>query len=89
MKNLKVVRHFIDADKLMKMGFICRGVDRNKYDRSKLVFLFDNTKELNEALNTFSKEALNKEEEWKKVWVIDERKFRVYKNAKYFCMGLY
>ena len=61
MKNLKVVRHFIDADKLMKMGFICRGVDRNKYDRSKLIFLFDNTKELNEALNTFSKEALNKE----------------------------
>ena len=50
MKNLKVVRHFIDADKLMKMGFICRGVDRNK---------FDNTKELNEALSTFSKEALN------------------------------
>ena len=43
MKNLKVVRHFIDADKLMKMGFICRGVDRNKYDRSKLIFLFDNT----------------------------------------------
>ena len=59
MKNLKVVRHFIDADKLMKMGFICRGVDRNKYDRSKLIFLFDNTKELNEALSTFSKEALN------------------------------
>lgn len=59
MKNLKVVRHFIDADKLMKMGFICRGVDRNKYDRSKLIFLFDNTKELNEALSAFSKEALN------------------------------
>ncbi|MDR3594237.1 hypothetical protein [Clostridium sp.] len=50
----KIVKSYIDANKLMKMGFICLGVETNIKDTSKLIFWFKNTKELNEVLQKIS-----------------------------------
>lgn len=50
----KIVKNYIDADKLMKIGFVCLGVETNIKDPSKLIFWFQNTKELNEALQNIS-----------------------------------
>jgi|GEM_PF-4101624 len=34
----KIVKSYIDADKLMKSGFVCLGVETNINDPSKLIF---------------------------------------------------
>lgn len=36
-----IIKHFIDADRLMKDGYRCVGVDRNKECKSQLVFFFE------------------------------------------------
>lgn len=36
-----MVKHFIDADRLMKDGYKCVGVDRNKENKTQLVFFFE------------------------------------------------
>ncbi|ACD24490.1 hypothetical protein JW813_11485 [Clostridium botulinum] len=50
----KIVKSYIDADKLMKMGFICLGVETNIKDNSKLIFWFDNNEEINKILDEIS-----------------------------------
>ena len=52
--NKKIVKNYIDADRLIKDGFICRGVDRNINEQGKLVFFFDYTNELINKLKYYS-----------------------------------
>lgn len=42
----KIVKSWQDADRLMRMGYICLGVDRNVHDRKQLIFWFEDTPEL-------------------------------------------
>ena len=53
----KIVHNYIDADRLMKDGFICRGTDRDIKDNTKLVFFFDYT---NEVINKLKEYENNK-----------------------------
>ena len=50
----KIVKNYIDADRLIKDGFICRGIDRNIKEKSKLVFFFDYSEELINKLKYYS-----------------------------------
>lgn len=45
-----IIKNYIDADRLMKDGHFCKGVDRNKDDRKQLVFFFDYSEELKDKL---------------------------------------
>lgn len=54
--NLKIVKNYIDADRLIKDGYICRGIDRNIKEKGKLVFFFDYSDELIEKLKEYSKD---------------------------------
>lgn len=51
--NKKIVKNYIDADRLIKDGFICRGIDRNIKDNTKLVFFFDYTDEVINKLKEY------------------------------------
>lgn len=55
----KIVKSYIDADRLMKMGFRCLGMDKNIHDNTKLIFWFENTKEVNDALSEISRSFKN------------------------------
>lgn len=46
----KIVKYYPDADKLMRMGFMCLGVDRNVYNKSELIFWFEDTPQLRAEL---------------------------------------
>lgn len=50
----KIVKNYIDADRLIKDGFICRGVDRSIKEIGKLVFFFDYSEELINKLKEYS-----------------------------------
>lgn len=50
----KIVKSYIDADKLMKLGFVCLGVETNIKDTAKLIFWFKNTEEINKVLEEIS-----------------------------------
>ena len=50
----KIVKNYIDADRLIKDGFICRGIDRNINEHGKLVFFFDYSEELINKLKYYS-----------------------------------
>lgn len=49
----KIVHSYIDADRLIKDGFICRGIDRNIKDDTKLIFFFDYSNELINKLKEY------------------------------------
>jgi hypothetical protein len=53
----KIVHSHIDADRLINDGFICRGIDRNIKDNTKLVFFFDYT---DEVINKLKEYEINK-----------------------------
>ena len=55
--NKKIVHNYIDADRLIKDNFTCRGVDRDIKDNTKLVFFFDYT---NEVINKLKEYENNK-----------------------------
>lgn len=55
--NKKIVKNYIDADRLIKDGFICRGIDRNIKDNTKLVFFFDYS---NDVINKLKEYESNK-----------------------------
>ena len=55
--NKKIVKNYIDADRLIKDGFICRGIDRNIKEQGKLVFFFDYT---NKVINKLKEYESNK-----------------------------
>lgn len=50
----KIVKSYMDADKLMKLGFVCLGVETNIKDTTKLIFWFKNTEEINKVLEEIS-----------------------------------
>jgi hypothetical protein len=50
----KIVKSYIDADKLMELGFVCLGVETNIKDTTKLIFWFKNTEEINKVLEEIS-----------------------------------
>lgn len=52
----KIVKNYIDADKLIKEGFICKGIDRNICDKTQLVFWFDNSPKLIKRLKELLEE---------------------------------
>ena len=54
-----IVKDYIDADRLMKEGYICKGVDRNKDDRKRLIFFFDYSEELKERLIYYKNNKIN------------------------------
>lgn len=49
----KIVHSYIDADRLIQDGFICRGIDRNIKDDTKLIFFFDYTDEVINKLKEY------------------------------------
>ena len=53
--DIKIVKNYIDADRLIKDGFICCGIDRNIKEKSKLVFFFKYSEELISKLKDYSK----------------------------------
>lgn len=57
----RIVKSYIDADKLMKLGFVCLGIETNIQDSTKLIFWFKNTRELNKALQEISNSFKTKE----------------------------
>jgi hypothetical protein len=52
----KIVKSYRDANELIQRGFICNRIDKDRYNSKRLIFFFENTKELNEALNSISQE---------------------------------
>ena len=42
----KIVHNHLDANRLIKEGYICRGIDRDIKDNKKLIFFFDYTDEI-------------------------------------------
>lgn len=52
--NKKIVKNYIDADRLIKDGFICCGIDRNINEHGKLVFFFDYSEELVNKLKGYT-----------------------------------
>ena len=49
--KIKVIRSMTDANKLLEMGNSIIKIDRDKSNRSFLIFLFNNTKKLNDDLD--------------------------------------
>lgn len=50
----KIIKNYIDANRLMKDGFYCKGVDRNRDEKGNLVFFFDYSDELIDKLIYYS-----------------------------------
>ena len=53
--KMKVIRSMTDANKLIDMGNQLLRIDRNRFDRNYLIFLFEDTKKLNKDLNSLEK----------------------------------
>lgn len=54
----KLVHSYIDADRLIKDDFICRGIDRNPKNKRELIFIFDYSEELINKLKYYSDHRL-------------------------------
>ena len=54
MKKLQVIKGMTDANRLLKRGFTIVKIDRDKNDRSKLIFIFENTEKLQNDLKEIS-----------------------------------
>lgn len=54
MKKLQVIKGMTDANRLLKRGNIIVKIDRDKNDRSKLIFIFENTEKLQNDLKEIS-----------------------------------
>ena len=48
--KIVIVKNFIDADRLIKDGYKCVGIDRNKDNKKELVFFFRDTGDIQEKL---------------------------------------
>ena len=55
MYEYKLVKTWQDANILLSKGFKLRRIDRDKFDRAKLIFWFDYEEGLDEELNIISK----------------------------------
>lgn len=53
--KMKVIRSMTDANKLINLGNPLSKIDRNRFDRNYLIFLFEDTKKLNEDLYKLEK----------------------------------
>lgn len=54
MKKLQVIKGMTDANRLLKRGNTIVKIDRDKNDRSKLIFIFINTEKLQNDLKEIS-----------------------------------
>lgn len=54
MKKLQVIKSMTDANRLLKRGNTIVKIDRDKNDRSKLIFIFENTEKLQNDLKEIS-----------------------------------
>ena len=54
MKKLQVIKGMTDANRLLKRGNTIVKIDRDKNDRSKLIFIFENTEKLQNDLKEIS-----------------------------------
>ena len=54
MKKLQVIKGMTDANRLLKRGNTIVKIDRDKNDRSKLIFIFGNTEKLQNDLKEIS-----------------------------------
>ena len=54
MKKLQVIKGMTDANRLLKRGNTIVKIDRDKNDRSKLNFIFENTEKLQNDLKEIS-----------------------------------
>lgn len=54
MKKLQVIKGMTDANRLLKRGNTLVKIDRDKNDRSKLIFIFENTEKLQNDLKEIS-----------------------------------
>lgn len=50
----KVVKNYNDANTLLELGFNLIKIDRNRNDRTKLVFMFEEDSRIDEILKTIS-----------------------------------
>lgn len=53
--KVKVIKSMTDANKLIELGNPLLKIDRNRFNRNYLIFLFENTKKLNNDLNNLEK----------------------------------
>lgn len=54
MKKLQVIKGMTDANRLLKRGNTLVKIDRDKNDRSKLIFIFANSEKLQNDLKEIS-----------------------------------
>ena len=54
MKKLQVIKSMTDANRLLKRGNTIVKIDRDKNDRSKLIFIFANSEKLQNDLKEIS-----------------------------------
>ena len=54
MKKLQVIKGMTDANRLLKRGNTIVKIDRDKNDRSKLIFIFANSEKLQNDLKEIS-----------------------------------
>ena len=59
----KIVKNYTDADRLMKLGFQCLGVNINTKESGKLIFWFENSEAVNQALREISEEIKRENKE--------------------------
>lgn len=52
---MKVIKSMTDANKLINLGNPLLKIDRNKFDRRYLIFLFEDTKKFNKDLDNLEK----------------------------------
>ena len=57
-KKYKIVHSYIDADRIIKDGFQCYGIDRNPKNKRQLIFLFDYNNEVINKLNYYADHKL-------------------------------
>lgn len=53
-QEVQVIRNYNDANKLIQMGNPVLMIDRNKFDRTKLIFVFEKTKKIIEDLRNLN-----------------------------------
>lgn len=54
----KVIRNYNDANRLLSMGHKIVKIDRDKYNRSFFVFIFEQDKTLIDDLNSLTKKQV-------------------------------
>lgn len=50
----KIVKNYTDANRLISLGFRCLGINIDKKDKSKFIFWFENSEEVNNVLKDIS-----------------------------------